>query len=114
MHSEPCRKRDGAVKFMAMLTDFSDGCVAPDHRHDALVEVLKGLPGLAGYIRLDVPCAPFAGLFGDGRKLWQRLPVFPRDVREISQTIDSVEALHREVGSNIDTATVPRLQTQIG
>jgi hypothetical protein len=67
MDAKPGRKRDRTRKFTAALADFRYRRIAPDHGHDALVKIPKGLGRSPRDFRHNGPRAIRACLLRDGR-----------------------------------------------
>src|SRR6185295_4321076 len=114
MHTKPCNKGNYPMKLATLHANLGHCRVPPDHRHNPLIEVTEGFSRLACGIQCDIPGAPLAALLCNGCELRQWLAIHARDIREIPQGIDTLEALHCEVRLNINAATRTELDIQIG
>ena len=106
MHPEPCSESHRAMQFVAMLADLGDRGVAADHRHDALVVVMKRPVGDILSLGQDVLGRPCPGLEGHRAELGVGSAVRTRDVGEVAEHVDAGKTLHREVGQDVDAAAV--------
>src|SRR6516162_11377005 len=112
MHSEPRRKCDSALEFMAVLTNFGHGCISSDHGHDAFIEITERDSWFSRYVQQDIFGAPLATLFCHGTKLgqWPTIPV--GDIGEVTQRVNAGEPGHSEVGLNVNATPMPSLNPQ--
>src|SRR5262245_50128346 len=110
MHTQPRGEGDGAVEFVPLLADRRHGGVAPDHRHDSLVVIMKWSSSLAGDFGQDIFRSPRSALLGNRTQLWQHLIIRAENVREVAQCVNSWKARNSEVRSHFDPTPAPPRQ----
>src|SRR5215471_5532007 len=114
VYSDPSSKRDKPVELMPLLADRCDGRVAPDHRHDSLVVVVKWSSRLTGDFGQNVLRSPHARLLGHRTQLRQQLVAGAGNVGEVAQNVNARKAFHGEIRSHFDPTAVPSGQAGIG
>jgi hypothetical protein len=75
MHADPRGETDDAFEFVPASPDFRNRGISPDHRHDAEILVVEGLPRAALDVSGDILRAPLARLLRDRSQLGERLAV---------------------------------------
>src|SRR5271155_3617 len=111
MNTQPHAVGNDAFELVTMLTDFGDGGILPDHRHDAFVAVVECGTRLARDIGKDVPGRPASTLLCHGTELRQGILIRSQDMREVAQRIDAREALDAEIVLYVDSAAATLRQS---
>src|SRR5215217_2459596 len=106
VHAQPGSEGDWALDLMPVLSDFCNGGIATDHRHHALVLVRERLRWLASTLTQDVLGRPAARLLRHRPELGQGRPtlIIGGDVRDVTDRVYPREALHCQIGEDIQTA----------
>src|SRR3974390_82814 len=102
MYANPRRESDGAFEFMFLPSDGRHRRVAPDHRHDSLVVIVKRSSSFAPDLRQNVLRGPGPTLLRHRTQLRQRLVIRAWNIREVAQHVNTGEAITREVGPYIN------------
>src|SRR5215472_2801108 len=114
VHTDPCSEGDRTVEFVPLLSDRCHSGVTPDHRHDALVVVMKRGTRLSGDFSKNVLRGPDATLLGYRPELRQRVVVRAMNIGEVTQDVDSRKPFDGEVRSHLDPSAATSRQARIG
>src|SRR5215469_7406370 len=87
VYANPCSEGDRSVEFVPLLSDRCHSGVTPDHRHDALVVVMKRGTRLSGDFSKNVLRGPDATLLGYRPELRQRVVVRAMNIGEVTQDV---------------------------
>src|SRR5215471_10940099 len=85
MYAEPRRKGDGTVEFMLLLPNHRYSRVAPNHRHDSLVVIVKRGSRPTSDLRQDIFRSPLAALLSNRTELWQRQIIRAGNIRKVAE-----------------------------
>src|SRR5215468_12221657 len=107
MYANPCSEADGTFEFMPLLPDRRHRGVAPDHRHDSLVVIVKRSSSFARDLGHDVLRGPCPTLLCHRAQLRQGLVIGAGNIREVPQYVNTGEALNREVRPHINPSAMP-------
>ncbi len=112
--TEPGSEGDGAVQLVVAERDLSDGRVAADHGHAALVEIVERLGCRPIDLGDDVLARPGAALHGHGTELRVCASIRTRDVGHVPGNVDAGEACDRQIRLDVDATTAAGGQTRVG
>src|SRR5450755_4678460 len=109
VHTQPGRERDRTVELVAMLADFGHSGATADHRHDALVLVVKRFRWLTGDLGEDAVCDTLTALERHRPELREGIAVGSWDVGDVTDDVYPGNAVHSEVLPDVD-APAPSLR----
>src|SRR6516164_2036086 len=96
-----------------MLPDLGYRGIPADHRHNPSIKVVKWGAWSAFDVGQNILGCPPSTLLCDRTKLWQSVPVFSCDTSEVTDCVDTREALHTKIRLNLDSPAVSLRQARV-
>jgi len=113
MDAEPHAVGSHTLKLVTMLADLGYRGIPANHRHDPFIKVAKWRTGCAFNVGQNILACPPSALLCYRTKLRQSVSVFSRDIREVSDCVDTRAALDAKIRLNFDSPAVPLWQSRV-